>query len=139
MSSPAGPGRRGWISPTLGIAVLGGVALLLMLNPEALGHTLGKPAEPITHFLLAVAVILLVCHLIGAVFRRFGQPAVLGEIVGKVEKRIRIKNRGKRKYGTKEKEEHIRQKELREYSAIMKPNKMKSNLENTEDLEDDFM
>src|SRR6478672_900554 len=36
----------------------------------------------VARFLLAVAVILTVCHLLGALVRMFGQPAVIGEILG---------------------------------------------------------
>jgi Kef-type K+ transport system membrane component KefB len=36
----------------------------------------------VAHFLLAIAVILVLCHLLGALARMLGQPAVVGEIVG---------------------------------------------------------
>nr|WSW71444.1 cation:proton antiporter [Streptomyces sp. NBC_00995] len=38
--------------------------------------------DPTARFLLAVAVIVLLSHLLGTAFRRFGHPAVIGEIVG---------------------------------------------------------
>lgn len=38
--------------------------------------------DPLARFLLAVAMLLLVCHLFGAVARRWKQPPVLGEILG---------------------------------------------------------
>jgi len=43
----------------------------------------GVPAaDPVAHFLLALAVIVAVCHLLAAVARRLGQPPVVGEILG---------------------------------------------------------
>jgi len=39
-------------------------------------------ADPVAHFLLALAVIVAVCHLLAAVARRLGQPPVVGEILG---------------------------------------------------------
>ncbi|RBQ20097.1 cation/H(+) antiporter [Spongiactinospora rosea] len=44
--------------------------------------TTAEPGGGLARFLLAVAVILAVCHLCGALMRRWGQPAVLGEIMG---------------------------------------------------------
>ncbi|TKK87211.1 cation/H(+) antiporter [Herbidospora galbida] len=38
--------------------------------------------DTLAQFLIAVAVILAVCHLCGALMRRWGQPPVLGEILG---------------------------------------------------------
>ena len=40
----------------------------------------GRHGDPVARFLFSVAVILLVCHVFGALLRRFGQPAVLGEL-----------------------------------------------------------
>ncbi|MFC0542901.1 cation:proton antiporter domain-containing protein [Kutzneria chonburiensis] len=39
-------------------------------------------ADPVAHFLLALAVIVVVCRLLAGVARRFGQPPVVGEILG---------------------------------------------------------
>lgn len=39
-------------------------------------------ADPVAHFLLAVTVILLLCHVLGAAVQRLGQPPVIGEILG---------------------------------------------------------
>ncbi|MFI6094745.1 cation:proton antiporter [Lentzea sp. NPDC051213] len=39
-------------------------------------------ADPVAHFLLALAVIVVVCNLLAWVFRKLGQPPVVGEIVG---------------------------------------------------------
>lgn len=39
-------------------------------------------ADPVAHFLVALAVIVVVCHLLAAAARRFGQPPVVGEILG---------------------------------------------------------
>jgi Kef-type K+ transport system membrane component KefB len=61
-----------------GLAVL--VAAATVWGP-ALVH--GRPgADPVARFLFSVAVILLVCHLFGALLRRWGQPPVLGEVIG---------------------------------------------------------
>jgi Kef-type K+ transport system membrane component KefB len=38
--------------------------------------------DSVARFLFSVAVILLVCHVLGEVLRRWGQPPVLGEILG---------------------------------------------------------
>lgn len=40
------------------------------------------PVGPAARFLLAVAVILAVCHLLGGLLARLGQPRVVGEILG---------------------------------------------------------
>ena len=39
-------------------------------------------AETLPRFLIAVAVVLLACHLMGTVAERLGQPAVVGEVAG---------------------------------------------------------
>jgi len=39
-------------------------------------------ADPVAHFLVALAVIVVVCHLLAAAARGLGQPPVVGEIVG---------------------------------------------------------
>jgi len=75
----AGAGKRAWLRPAVGVAVLAAsIAWWFGMRPDAVR----EPAEPITRFLLGVAAILLVCHVFGALLRRVGQPAVLGEIIG---------------------------------------------------------
>jgi Kef-type K+ transport system membrane component KefB len=75
----AGP-RRTWWGLVIGAAIL--VAAAALWGPGLLTSGMSKPADPITHFLLAVAVVLAVSHLLGELMRRLGQPRVLGEIVG---------------------------------------------------------
>ena len=75
----AGTSKRGWLRPVLGLLVLAASVLWWIGIQPASARA---PVEPITQFLLAVGAILLVCHLFGALLRRLGQPAVLGEIVG---------------------------------------------------------
>lgn len=72
---------RQWRTP-VGIAI--GVAALLVALvlwggglADGLAHGGG-----LTTFLVAVAVVLTVCHVCGELAKRIGQPAVLGEIVG---------------------------------------------------------
>jgi Kef-type K+ transport system membrane component KefB len=40
------------------------------------------PIDTLTRFLIAIAVILMFCHLLGAAVARIGQPRVIGEILG---------------------------------------------------------
>jgi len=47
------------------------------MNPHSL-------LDPASRFLVALAIIMLVCHLCGALVHRFGQPRVIGEILGGV-------------------------------------------------------
>jgi Kef-type K+ transport system membrane component KefB len=76
---------------TSGRAKLGMVAGLLALvgalalwGPDLLnGNEPGsRGTDPAARFLLAAAVVLLVCHLVGDLLCQVGQPPVLGEIVG---------------------------------------------------------
>ncbi|MFC4852220.1 cation:proton antiporter [Actinophytocola glycyrrhizae] len=69
--------RQAWPGVVGGLVVLAGAAVLW---GPALLH--GRPGDPVARFLFSVAVILLVCHVFGAVLKRFGQPPVLGEVVG---------------------------------------------------------
>ncbi len=69
--------RQPWVGVTGGLVVLVGAAILW---GPSLVH--GRPGDPVARFLFSVAVILLVCHVFGALLRRFGQPAVLGEVIG---------------------------------------------------------
>ena len=73
------PTRLGMVAGTLVLA--GAVALW---SPDLLsGSEPGsRGTDPAARFLLAVAVVLLVCHLFGDLMRRWGQPPVLGEILG---------------------------------------------------------
>jgi Kef-type K+ transport system membrane component KefB len=70
-------GRQTWPGVVAGLVVLVGAAVLW--GPD-LVH--GRPGDPVAGFLISVAVILLVCHVSGAVLKRFGQPPVLGEVIG---------------------------------------------------------
>jgi Kef-type K+ transport system membrane component KefB len=82
--------RRGWLKSgrwgnrlvVAGTAVL--LAGLLAVGVPGLlrvgSHTSG--VSPVVRFLLALAVIALVCHLLGELFTRLRQPRVVGEIVG---------------------------------------------------------
>ncbi|MCP2258518.1 Kef-type K+ transport system, membrane component KefB [Streptoalloteichus tenebrarius] len=67
-----------------------GVGTLLAVVVTALASTAGisestvdtSGVDPVTRLLLAVTVILVTCHLLGALCARFGQPPVVGEILG---------------------------------------------------------
>ncbi|MFI6481031.1 cation:proton antiporter [Nonomuraea sp. NPDC050663] len=62
-----------------GLAVIGCAAPLW----AGLWATTGAhPVDALTHFLIAVALILVVCQGLAALARRLGQPPVLGEMVG---------------------------------------------------------
>lgn len=69
--------RQSWPGVVGGLVVLVGAAVLW--GPSLVE---GRPGDPVARFLFSVAVILLVCHMSGAVLKRFGQPQVLGEVVG---------------------------------------------------------
>ncbi|MDQ3577707.1 MAG: cation:proton antiporter [Actinomycetota bacterium] len=63
------------------VGVIAGLAVLAGMVP--LLATTGLPAaDSVTHYLIAIAVILMSCQLLAAVARRIGQPPVLGEMVG---------------------------------------------------------
>ncbi|WP_285570998.1 cation:proton antiporter [Streptomyces sp. RTGN2] len=73
--------RRPAVSMAAGLVVL--VSATVVWGPGLVrGGGEHSGADPTARFLLAVAVIVLLSHLLGTVFRRFGQPAVIGEIVG---------------------------------------------------------
>lgn len=84
---PAPPASRtaGVLGPYLrlaaGLVVLVGAALALRAA-RALGESGVGRVDPIARFLLAVAVVVVVTHLLGALFGRLRQPPVIGEIVG---------------------------------------------------------
>lgn len=69
--------RQAWPGVLGGLVVLVGAGVLW--GPSLFD---GRPGDPVARFLFSVAVILLVCHVFGAVAKRFGQPPVLGEVVG---------------------------------------------------------
>ncbi|MET7395834.1 cation:proton antiporter [Dactylosporangium sp. NPDC005572] len=71
--------RTAW-GVAAGLVVFAGAAALW--GPDALSPRSGAPVDPLARFLLAVAVVLVVSHLFGHLLRRWGQPAVLGEILG---------------------------------------------------------
>ena len=77
------PGRaqRARLGMVAGAAALVGLAVLLATGLAGGG---GQPGavDLITRFLVATGLVLAVCHLLGALMRRLGQPAVLGEIIG---------------------------------------------------------
>lgn len=78
---PPGRGRRAWWGVGTGLVVL--VSSLVLWAPGLLRTEAGaEPIDPLTRFLVAVAVILVVSHLFGELMRRLGQPPVLGEILG---------------------------------------------------------
>jgi Kef-type K+ transport system membrane component KefB len=52
--------------------------------PAVASHAAAGPPDPYPRLLIALPVILAACHLLGALFRRIGQPAVIGEIVAGV-------------------------------------------------------
>lgn len=77
---PAGS-RRPAVSMAAGLVVL--VSAAVVWGPGLVrGGGEHSGVDPTARFLLAVAVIVLLSHLLGTVLRRFGQPAVIGEIVG---------------------------------------------------------
>ena len=61
--------------------LLGLVAAAALWGPDLFEGTAGD-IDPMARFLIAVAVVLLVCHVLGELLRRIGQPPVLGEILG---------------------------------------------------------
>jgi Kef-type K+ transport system membrane component KefB len=86
VNSPGRNLRRGFISAALITVPLALIVLVLDLG-AAYHHT--EPAaaqapssstDPYSRLLIALPVILAVCYAAGALFRRMGQPAVIGEI-----------------------------------------------------------
>jgi Kef-type K+ transport system membrane component KefB len=67
------------IAGGLAIAVLLGVLGILWAKNSSAGH---GPPDLVARFLFAVAVVLVVCHSLGALFVRMRQPQVVGEILG---------------------------------------------------------
>jgi len=67
---------------TLGKVLL--VAVPVVLWAPQLAHRGGpaSTADPLARFLVATTVIILLCHLLGSLFERFGQTPVTGELVG---------------------------------------------------------
>jgi Kef-type K+ transport system membrane component KefB len=66
--------------------VAGGVAVVLGLVATVAWQLTRQSnvhdVEPLGRFFVAAAAVLLACHLLGAVASRFGQPRVVGEILG---------------------------------------------------------
>lgn len=73
---PSSPPRAGFLRVLLATALAVPVVLLTPWSSA------GGEIDWVARFLFSVAVILLVCHLLGEVLRRCGQPPVLGEILG---------------------------------------------------------
>src|SRR5579859_2517251 len=67
--------RWAWLT-VLGVSL--GFAAALWMRMGGPGHG----ADPLARFLIAVAVIMAVFHLLGATAHRLGQPRVFGEILG---------------------------------------------------------
>ncbi|WP_371784956.1 cation:proton antiporter [Streptosporangium subroseum] len=81
MTAPgAAAGRVRW-TLLLGLAALAG-GLMLGVSAAIRQGDPGFAVDPVTRFLLAVALILIVSHLLGELMRWIGQPPVLGEIIG---------------------------------------------------------
>ena len=80
------PGRqrqwRQWRVGAIVSASVFGTALAVAVVAHSPGETPLQLADPVARFLLAVAVILLVCHLLGSALAGLGQPRVVGEILG---------------------------------------------------------
>src|SRR5690606_3250796 len=82
------PGRLlAVVAGLLGLAAVA-VAATVPLGGWSQGHARqGTPTpvlghwQPATRFLLAVAVVIVATHALGAVVRRVGQPAVVGDIL----------------------------------------------------------
>jgi Kef-type K+ transport system membrane component KefB len=69
-----------WLRAAIGFLALAGGTVLW--GPALLRTDEHREFDPLVRFLLAVAMILLVCHLLSAALRRWKQPPVLGEILG---------------------------------------------------------
>ncbi len=69
------------------LAAIGGA--LILIGPVVVGSSVLPRAvadvahiDPLARFLLALALIVLLCHLMGGLLRKLGQPGVIGEILG---------------------------------------------------------
>jgi Kef-type K+ transport system membrane component KefB len=79
---PAGGSRRRRFPTLAGLLILAGSAVL-WVPALTRGHPgIGHIDPTIARFLLAIALIVLLSHLLGALMRKIGQPAVIGEIIG---------------------------------------------------------
>lgn len=76
------PSWRTQLGAVAGLLVLVGAAVLWGPSLFGADGRNGHGVDPVARFLFAVAVVLLVCHVFGELLRRWGQPAVLGEILG---------------------------------------------------------
>ncbi len=94
MSHPAAPrGRTARLVAAYGALLLAAAALFLLIRAAGEGLVAPPPvpvAGPaggagkgsmVVHLLLALAAILAASSVLGALFRRFGQPAVIGEVL----------------------------------------------------------
>jgi Kef-type K+ transport system membrane component KefB len=73
-------GVRARLRVVAGLVTVAGAAALWV--PASFHTTTHREFDPLARFLFAVALILFVCHLFGALLRRWGQPPVLGEMFG---------------------------------------------------------
>ena len=92
------PRRLGWGVPAYAGSVLGALALFFVIR--AYGETLSAPSsahpavstaasvspptDTLWHLLIALTTIVTVGRLLGRLFRRIGQPPVIGEVIGGV-------------------------------------------------------
>ncbi|EIE98966.1 cation:proton antiporter [Saccharomonospora glauca] len=74
--------RRTWLGLGAGLLVL--VLGVVVWAGGTVRSEAGGGVDPLARFLLAVAVILVVSHVLGSVLRRVGQPRVVGEMLGGV-------------------------------------------------------
>jgi K+:H+ antiporter len=74
------PVVRARLAIAAGVVTMAGVAVLGKVALFPAGS--GREFDPLARFLLAVALILFVCHLLGAVMQHWKQPPVLGEMLG---------------------------------------------------------
>ncbi|MFI6444910.1 cation:proton antiporter [Kitasatospora sp. NPDC050543] len=80
VGSTARPARRITAAGLAGLVALA-AAVALWGPAAARGAVHHQGADPVVRFLLAVAVVILVCHLLGALLARLAQPPVVGEIL----------------------------------------------------------
>ncbi len=96
LSSPTVVSSKYWLTAVYGLMIAGTIGLFLVIRsygetltapPATGGGTTGDPArmrqsvDTILHVLLALAVIVVTCRVIGKIFTYLGQPGVIGEVV----------------------------------------------------------
>jgi Kef-type K+ transport system membrane component KefB len=69
------------------LLIIGGALILIgpvVVGSSVLPRAVGDVAhiDPLARFLIALALIVLLCHLMGGLLRKLGQPGVVGEILG---------------------------------------------------------